>query len=82
VPTQANFDIANPYMGPSETDFDLWVGYSRKIWKGITWNVQLNVRNVGVGNELIPITTEPDGSPATYRIRPPQTWELTNTFDF
>ncbi|HTT56046.1 MAG TPA: TonB-dependent receptor plug domain-containing protein [Opitutaceae bacterium] len=80
--TEISFDIANPYMGPSETDFDLWVGYSRKIWKGITWNIQLNVRNVGVGNELIPITTEPDGSPATYRIRPPQTWELTNTFDF
>ncbi len=82
LPTVANFDIAHPYMGPSETDFDLWLVNSHKLWKKVTWNIQLNVRNVGVGNELIPITTEPDGSPATYRIRPPQTFELTNTFDF
>lgn len=78
-----SFDIANPYKGPSETNFDLWVGYTRrKVWRNIDWNIQLNVRNVGVGNELIPITTEPDGSPAAYRIRAPQTWMLTNTLNF
>ncbi len=80
---EVSFDIANPYRGPSETNYDLWVGYSRKrIWRDFDWNIQLNVRNVGVGNELIPITTEPDGSPAAYRIRAPQTWMLTNTFRF
>ena len=77
-----SFDIANPYMGSSDTNYDLWVGYNRKIWHEINWNIQLNVRNVGVGNELVPITTEPDGSPATYRIRAPQTLMLTNTFRF
>lgn len=79
---ELTFDIANPYKGPAETYFDLWVGYSRKIWRNINWQVQLNVRNVGVGDELIPITTQPDGSPAAYRIRPPQTVYLTNTFRF
>ncbi len=82
TPTEISFDINDPYEGPSETNFDLWVGYSHKVWRNINWNIQLNVRNVGVGNELIPITTEPDGTPATYRIRPPQVVQLTNTFRF
>jgi hypothetical protein len=77
-----SFDIANPYKGPSETNYDLWMGYRRKVWRNIEWSIQLNVRNVGVGDELIPITTEPDGTIATYRIRPPQSWMLTNTFSF
>ena len=81
-PGDVTFDINDPYRGPSEINFDLWAGYTRKIWKNVTWNIQLNVRNVGVGNELVPITTEPDGSGATYRIRPPQSWQLTNTFRF
>jgi outer membrane receptor protein involved in Fe transport len=77
-----SFDIANPYRGPSDTNYDAWIGYRRKIWRNIDWSVQLNVRNIGVGNELVPVTTQPDGSGATYRIRPPQTWQLTNTFRF
>lgn len=77
-----SFDIANPYRGSSDTNYDAWLGYRRKIWRNIDWSVQLNVRNIGVGNELVPITTQPDGSPATYRIRPPQTWQISNTFRF
>jgi len=82
LPGDISFDIANPYMGASDTNFDLWVGYNRRMWHEINWSVQLNVRNVGVGKELVPITTEPDGSAATYRIRAPQTVMLTNTFRF
>ncbi|WP_044891521.1 TonB-dependent receptor plug domain-containing protein [Opitutus terrae] len=82
VAGQANFDLANPYKGPTETNYDFWVGYTRKISRNIDWQIQLNVRNAFVGNELIPVTTQPDGSPAGYRIRPPQTWTLTNTFNF
>lgn len=82
TPTEVSFDIANPYRGPSEINYDLWLGYRRKIWRNIDWSVQLNVRNVGAGNELIPVTTQPDGSPATFRIRPPQSWQITNTFRF
>ncbi len=80
--TQVSFDLKNPYKAPSETDFDFWVGYSRRVWRNVDWQIQLNVRNAFVGNELIPITSQPDGTPATYRIRPPQTWQLTNTFSF
>lgn len=80
---EISFDIENPYRGDSQTNYDLWMGYTRrKVWRNIDWSVQLNVRNVGVGNELIAVTTQPDGSGATYRIRPPQTWTLTNTLRF
>jgi outer membrane receptor protein involved in Fe transport len=82
VPTKANFDLDNPYRGAAETNLDLWVGYSRRLSEKIDWRVQLNVRNVGEGNNLIPITVQPDGTPATYRIGPHQSWTLTNTFKF
>lgn len=75
------FDLTDPYKGPSELNYDAWIGYSRKFGK-IDWNIQLNVRNITAGNELIPITVQPDGSGGTYRIRPPRTWQLTNTFKF
>lgn len=77
-----SFDIANPYRGPAETNFDFWVGYTRRLRKNLEWAIQLNVRNAFVGDELIPLTTQPDGTPASYRIRPPQTWQLSNTFKF
>ena len=80
--SEVSFDLANPYKGPSETDFDLWVGYWRKLGDKITWQVQLNLRNAFNGNDLIPISTQPDGTAAGYRIKPPQTWTLTNTFKF
>ncbi len=78
----AIYDLDKPYKGDAEYNFDFWIGYRRNIWKNIDWSIQLNVRNAFVGNELIPITTQPDGTPAGYRIRPPQTWQLTNTFRF
>jgi outer membrane receptor protein involved in Fe transport len=82
VASQVFYDLANPYRGSGETNFDFWVGYRRKVWKDVEWNIQLNVRNAFVGNELVPINVQPDGSYAGYRIRPPQTWQLTNTFRF
>ncbi len=74
-------DIHHPYKGPTETDYSAWIGYRRKFEK-FTWNVQLNVRNIGVGNELIPVSAQPDGSPNSWRIREAQTWSLRNTFAF
>ena len=81
-PANTTYDLVHPYKGPSELNFDVWIGYSRRIMKFIDWNIQLNIRNVGVGNELIPVTVQPDGSGAAYRIRPPQVVQLTNTFKF
>lgn len=77
-----SFDIVNPYRGPAETNFDFWVGYGHRVWRNIDWSIRLNVRNAFVGKGLIPITTQPDGTPAGYRIQPPQTWQLSNSFNF
>jgi hypothetical protein len=55
------FDIANSYKGPVETDIDLWVGYDRKLGDKVAGCVQLDVRSIGEGNDLIPITTQPSG---------------------
>ena len=81
--SDVSFDIANPYRGPTETNIDLWVGYGRNdVFRGIDWRVQLNVRNVAQHDSLIPITTQPNGTPAGYRIAPVETWSVSNTFKF
>ncbi len=80
--TSAKFDLNRPFYGPAETNIDLWVGYRMKLSKKITYNVQLNVRNVGKNDSLIPVTVQPDGTVASWRIAPTQLWSITNTFEF
>src|SRR5690606_3020261 len=81
-PTSVEYDLDNPYRGPSETSVDFWVGYRRKLTDRIDWRIQLNVRDAFKGRDLITITYQPDGTPAAYRIAPTQTWFVTNTFEF
>lgn len=76
------FDVTKPYFGPGETNVDGWIGYSHRLTKKIQWSAQLNVRNIGVGNRLIPVNAQPDGTYNTMRIAEPQTWLLTNSFEF
>lgn len=76
------FDVTKPFFGSSETNVDGWIGYSRKLTEKIRWSAQLNVRNLGVGNRLIPVSAQPDGTYNTMRIAEPQTWLLTNSFEF
>lgn len=87
-PATLGFDLAHPYKGPSETNFDAWIGYRRKLTSKIDWHVQLNVQNLFQGDDLIPITVQGPisgqaaGTPAGYRIAPAQTFTLTSTFNF
>ncbi|MDQ8179324.1 TonB-dependent receptor plug domain-containing protein [Pelagicoccus sp. SDUM812005] len=76
------FDLDNPFVGPAEDNIDMWVGYSRPLNDRIDWNIQLNVRNLFASDDLIPITVQPDGSPATVRIPEGTVWKITNTFSF
>ncbi len=79
----ASFDLTKPYYGPAEDAIDLWVGYERRINDKINWRIQLNARNVGDNNGLIPISVEPDGRTwASVRIAPTQEWFVTNSFSF
>jgi outer membrane receptor protein involved in Fe transport len=75
-------DVKNPFYGPTETNVDAWIGYSRKVFGRYQWSIQLNVKNIGVGDELVPIWAQPDGSIASWRIAEPQKWTLTNTISF
>ncbi len=81
--TVANYDLSQPYYGPSEDALDLWFNYERKLTQKINWKIQLNVRNAGKKDSLIPISIEPDGRTwASVRIAPTQEWFVTNTFSF
>ncbi len=82
-PTTVEYNLATPVKGPAETNVDLWVGYERKLTERLNWRVQLNVYNAFSGdNKLIPITAQPDGTFAAYRIAPKRSWTLSNTFEF
>ncbi len=87
-PASLAFNLANPYKGPSETNLDAWIGYHRKLFKNIDWNIQLNVTNLGKHDYLIPVTVQGPitgqtaGTPAGYRIGPTQTFALTSRFEF
>jgi hypothetical protein len=74
-------DVQHPHYGPSETNYDAWIGY-RKKFRYFDWRIQLNVRNIGVGKELIPVGAQPDGSIAGWRIAPEETWKVSTTFTF
>ena len=80
--SEGEFDLANPYKGPSEDNIDLWMGYTKKLSEKVDWQIQLNVANLFQGNNLIPVSVQPDGTPASMRIGPRQTWSLQNTFKF
>ena len=75
-------DVQKPYFGSIDPTFDMWFGYGRRITRGMTWKAQLNIKNVGVGNKLLPLAVNPDGSVVTWRIKEPQRWTLTNSFSF
>jgi len=81
-PTTIEYDLEHPFRGPSETNFDFWVGYTRKLSEKLTWHIQLNVKDAFKTKSLIPISYQPDGTAAAYRIAPVQTFTLTNTFTF
>lgn len=75
-------DVNNPIYGTVDPIYDLWFGYRHKLWHGVDWKIQLNIHNVGVGNELIPYKANPDRSIVEWYIKQPQTWTITNTFTF
>ncbi len=82
-PTSVEYDLDNPVEGPSETNFDFWVGYQKPLTSKIHWRIQLNVYNAFSGdNDLIPITAQPTGEIAAYRISPKRSWSISNTFEF
>ena len=75
-------DVTKPWKGGDTLHFDLFLGYSRKLTDEVDWRIQLNVRNVGESDSLVPVSKQPDGSTAFYRIQEGMSWQVTNTFTF
>jgi len=59
-------DLGSPYMGETQMLGDVWVSYQHKVFGDKTWDIQLNLRNIG-GDNIIPIRSQPDGSFAQVR---------------
>ncbi|MBI4623824.1 MAG: hypothetical protein HY736_11495 [Verrucomicrobia bacterium] len=76
--------IGNPYYAPAETNVDLTISYGRKLWSNkIDWKASLQVRNAfASGGDFIPVTVQPTGQVASYRLAPEQRIYLTNSFSF
>ncbi|MEO6003932.1 MAG: TonB-dependent receptor plug domain-containing protein [Opitutus sp.] len=76
-------DVRHPFYGPSETRFDGWVSYQTKIMHGkVGLKIQLNVRNIGVHNKLIPVVINPDGSIPVWSIAEGEKYTLSARFSF
>lgn len=77
------YDVKNPYYGPEDTQFDLWFGYYKSLFKGkLIWNLRVNVRDVFGSDKLIPVKAQPDGSIGSYRMPNPNLWSITSIFKF
>jgi len=78
----SQFNVKAPYFGPSEVTYDAWVGYTRKLTEKINWQIQLNVKNLNIGDKLIPVYAQPDGTIGGARLAESRLFYLTNTFHF
>jgi hypothetical protein len=78
----AQFNVKAPYYGPAETTVDLWAGYERRLSARIGWRVQLNVKNANIGDKLIPVYAQPDGTIGGARLAESRLFYVTNTFSF
>jgi hypothetical protein len=82
-PTLQTLDVTKPWIGPNDEHYDLWFGYSRRIFANkINWRIQANIHNVAEKTKLVAAQYEPDGSLALARIQDGMSWQLTNSFDF
>lgn len=76
-------DIDHPYYGPSELNADVWLSYRAPLKrKHAAWSARVALRNVVRGDDLVPISTQPNGSIAQVRVGAPLIWELRTTLEF
>ena len=76
------YDIDSPYYGPSLDYYDFWIGYKCALTDKVDWKIQVNIRNAFTGNELIPLSTQPNGDVAAWYIGARRKISVTNTFTF
>ncbi|MBI4626474.1 MAG: TonB-dependent receptor, partial [Verrucomicrobia bacterium] len=90
-------DPTKPILGPTETDYDFWVSYRRRILSDkVSLKLQLNIRNAFTNDALVPIQAQQADVYSQYpafdhykgtnyqlfRIAAPRTIQLRATFGF
>lgn len=76
-------DPSNPIRGNSLVSFDVQAGYARRLFHNkITWDIQLNVRNVLNKDDPLAQRALSTGQPVVYSLPAPRTFILTNTISF
>lgn len=76
-------DPLNPTRGGPVTTFDAFAGYRLKLFKGkVSWDIQLNVRNVFDKQDLLVQRASSDGVGHLFTLQTPRTFILSNTFTF
>lgn len=77
-------DVRNPFYGPTETNINAFLSYSRSIWKNkVRMTIRLDVQNLIRGDDLIPVRAQGwNGEVAMYRLSPPRKWYLECMFAF
>ncbi len=78
----SGLSVEKPLYGENDLFVDLWFGYDYRINDNLDWRIQLNLRNVGKDTGLTPISANPDGTHAAYRITEGMSWTVTNTLKF
>jgi len=82
------FDPTRPYYTDDVKDLGFMISYKRKIFKGISWRVQLNINNAleegGLKAQRIVDPRDGTGTPtgAIYRVLEPRSYVLTTSFSF
>jgi hypothetical protein len=77
-------DVFHPYFADEELNYDLTLGYRRRILGNKDWTAQVNIRNLQNirSDKVTAVRHQPDGSVARVRFDPPFQVLLTNTFRF
>lgn len=75
-------DVTKPIYGPTDSHYDAWIGYSRKLSSKVDWRIQFNARSIGESNHLVTAAVEPDGNAAQKRIVAGANYDLSMRFSF
>jgi outer membrane receptor protein involved in Fe transport len=71
------------FLSPNRLSTNLMIGYTRKLARGISWSVQLNVSNVFDAQSTIFLPNAATGVIDNARLaQNPRLFRLSTTFDF
>ncbi len=76
-------DVTQKYEGPTNDRVDFWITYRQRFERlKMDWRMRIGVNNAFSSEGLIPTASNPDGGYGVFRIEPPTTWSVANTFSF